>query len=133
MNLEIEDDDDSDYDEYSQKRLGTNGTDEPQIHLTSDGHCERLVLMSVLAPIGHTYLAVAESLDRLLDTPLVESSFIKLCVNKISSKVDTSECRYGKYLINSTLLNTLHTHRFNDYTIIYFVLIQLIDAVVFFF
>lgn len=66
------------------------------IYLTSNGHCERLVLMSVLAPYGHTYLAVAFCLKSLLGTSMVETEFIKNCVNEITSKVENLECKFGE-------------------------------------
>ena len=92
----LDDDNYSDDDDDVRRRY--NGRSEPSdsIYLTSDGHCDRIVLMSVLAPIGHTYLAVAFSLNSLLGTCMIESEFIKLCVNEITSKVDEGECKFGK-------------------------------------
>lgn len=87
--LELEDDD-SDEDRHYRS------TPEEMVYLTSNGHCERLVLMSVLAPYGHTYLAVAFCLKNLLGTSLVESEFIKNCVNEITSKVENLECKFGE-------------------------------------
>lgn len=66
------------------------------ITLPSAGHCERIVLMSVVAPLSHTYLAVANSLYTLLDNCILESEFIKICVKEITEKVDNLECKYGK-------------------------------------
>lgn len=93
MELESEDSDD---DRHYQS------TNDEMIHLTSNGHCERLVLMSVLAPYAHTYLAVAVCLRNLLGTSMVESEFVKKCVNEITSKVENLECKFGEsvYLVD---------------------------------
>lgn len=97
-----DDDDDSDeeYSHFNRRAV----VEENPITLPSDGHCKRLVLMSVLAPIGHTYLAVAQSLNRLLSTSMVENEFVKLCVAEITAKVEGSECRYGKCAITIAII-----------------------------
>lgn len=87
-----EDDDEDDY--YDENKNST--APENQVYLTAQGHCERLVLMSVLAPIGHTYLSVAFCLNNLLGTSMVESDFVKLCVTEITSRVNAGTCKYGK-------------------------------------
>lgn len=92
MQIDVDDADSDDEYNHFNKRQG----EEHPISLTSDGHCDRLVLMSVLAPIGHTYLAVARSLHRLLNTSMVENEFVKLCVAEITSKVEDTECRFGE-------------------------------------
>lgn len=80
--------DDSDDDERPQIEIAS-------ITLPSNGHCERIVLMSAVAPLSHTYLAVANSLYTLLDNCMLESEFIKNCVKEITEKVETTECIYG--------------------------------------
>lgn len=98
MAAHFEDDDDySDDEEYRSARHLSAAAMENTISLPSDGHCKRLVLMAVLAPIAHTYLAVAQCLTRLVSTSMVESEFIKLSVEEIKSKFENGECRYGKY------------------------------------
>lgn len=82
--------DDSDEDERIEIEVA-------DITLPSNGHCERIVLMSVLAPLAHTYLAVANSLYALLDNSMMEAEFIKTCVKEITTKVDNLECKYGEY------------------------------------
>lgn len=86
-------------DEYSDDEGSVRyplATTEQPIFLNTDGHCERLVLMSVLAPIGHTYLTVAETLLSLLGNVMPESEFIRNCVSCIQNKFDSNHCRYGK-------------------------------------
>lgn len=89
--LELDDDESDEERDYYHKASA-----EEMVYLTSNGHCERLVLMSVLAPFGHTYLAVANCLNNLLGTSMVESEFIKICVNEITSKVENLECKFGE-------------------------------------
>lgn len=91
--LDIDDDDD-DYDSYDENKNAS--APENQVYLTPQGHCERLVLMAVLAPIGHTYLAVAFCLNSLLGTGMIEADFIKLCVSEVTSRVNESGCKYGE-------------------------------------
>lgn len=92
-----DDDEYSDDDDYqSARHLSAAAALANTISLPSDGHCKRLVLMAVLAPIAHTYLAVAQCLTRLVSTSMVESEFIKLSVEEIKSKFENGECRYGE-------------------------------------
>ncbi|KAJ6637883.1 Glycerol-3-phosphate acyltransferase 1, mitochondrial [Pseudolycoriella hygida] len=95
------DDDDSDDDNHYR------ATPEEMISLTSSGHCERLVLMAVLAPYGHTYLAVANCLKHLLGTSMVESEFIKVCVKEITSKVESAECKFGESVSTDSIRNCI--------------------------
>lgn len=83
-------------DEDSDEERHYRAAPEEMVSLTSNGHCERLVLMSVLAPYGHTYLAVACCLRSLLGTSMVETEFIKNCVDEIMSKVENLECKFGE-------------------------------------
>lgn len=87
-------DNDNDSDEYEARPSTHNG---PPISLTTEGHCDRLVLMSVLAPIGHTYVTVAEALETLVGTAVTESEFVCDCVQRIQAKVDSNLCRYGEF------------------------------------
>lgn len=72
------------------------------IYLTANGHCDRLVLMTVLAPIGQTYLTVAMSLVNLLGNSMVEGEFTKLCIREITERVKTGSCKYGKFILKSS-------------------------------
>lgn len=84
-----------DEDDYCDENKNASAP-ENQVYLTAQGHCERLVLMTVLAPIGHTYLAVAFCLNSLLGTSMIEMDFIKLCVSEITSRVNETGCKYGE-------------------------------------
>lgn len=68
--------------------------------LPSEGHDKRLVLMSVIVPYSHTYLAVAHSLPKLLNCMLPEADFVRVCIEEITRKYENAECRYGKYFID---------------------------------
>lgn len=94
LDLDDDDDDDDYYDENKNASAPEN-----QVYLTAQGHCERLVLMSVLAPIGHTYSSVAFCLNSLLGTSMVENDFIKLCVIEITSRVNAGSCKFGKLFV----------------------------------
>lgn len=85
---ELDDDDDNDY-----EALRNDG---PPVTLTTEGHCDRLVLMSVLAPIGHTYVTVAEALETLVGTAVAEAEFVRDCVQRMQTKVESNQCRYGE-------------------------------------
>lgn len=67
------------------------------ITLNNAGHCHRLILASVVAPYSHTYLAVAASLPALIDNPIMESEFVKLCLKEITSQVEELKCKYGEF------------------------------------
>lgn len=90
--MHLEEDDYSDDDEPITQ---VQSTEQP-ITLNTDNQFERNVLLSVLAPIGHTYLTVAETLVSLLGTVVPENEFIKECVTRIKDKVDSNRCEYGK-------------------------------------
>lgn len=69
---------------------------EDRFILPSEGHDKRLVLMSVLTPYSHTYLAVTHSLPHLLHCMLPESTFVRLCIDEITRAYENAECKYGK-------------------------------------
>jgi len=99
LDLEFESDEERDY--YHKPSA------DDMVYLTLNGHCERLVLMSVLAPFGHTYLAVANCLKHLLDNPMMEVEFVKACVNEIRSKVDNLECKFGESVSTDSIRNCI--------------------------
>lgn len=65
------------------------------IGLTNDGHEERLVLMSAIAPLAHCYLATAKSLHRLINVSRLETDFVNLCIEEITARVNSGDCKYG--------------------------------------
>lgn len=85
-----------DADDYEDARRSSAVFDGPPITLTTDGHCDRLVLMATLAPIGHTYVTVAEALETLVGTAIAETDFVRDCVQRLHEKVDSARCRYGE-------------------------------------
>lgn len=87
-------DDDDDDNEYEALRNESG----PPVTLTTEGHCDRLVLMSVLAPIGHTYVTVAEALESLVGTAVAEAEFVRDCVQRMQTKVESNQCRYGEWM-----------------------------------
>lgn len=88
---------DSDSDDGGFERLVHNTV---KITLPSKGHEQRLVLLSVVAPYAHTYLAVVHSLKHLCDYGMMESEFVRTCVKEITEKVEKFECKYGKMIWN---------------------------------
>lgn len=91
MHLEADD-----YSDEEETITQTQTTEQP-ITLNADVQIERQVLLAVLAPIGHTYLTVAENLFSLLGNVVPEADFIKECVTYIKDKVDSNRCQYGKF------------------------------------
>lgn len=88
--------DDSDEEDYLPRVR-----EEDCMFATAEGHCERIVLMTVLAPIGHTYLAVALTLNTLLGgNKIFESEFVKICIKEITARYESGICKYGKFLSN---------------------------------
>lgn len=83
----------------------THNNSTVMIYLTTSGHCERLVLMSVLAPIGQTYLTVALCLENLLGNSMVESEFVKLCIREITARVKSGKCKYGESISVDSVRN----------------------------
>lgn len=90
MHLEADD-----YSDDDEPITQVQSTEQP-ITLNEDVQFERQVLLAVLAPIGHTYLTVAETLTTLLGNVVPENDFIKECVTSIKVKVDSNRCQFGK-------------------------------------
>lgn len=67
------------------------------IKLPSEGHGKRIVLTSMLAPYSYTYVTVIRSLDKLLNYGLMESEFVRVCIQEITKQVENGRCRYGKF------------------------------------
>jgi glycerol-3-phosphate O-acyltransferase 1/2 len=79
-----------------------------RVYLPTNSHCERLVIMSALAPFAHTYLAVAHTLHQLLRGEVkVESEFIKLCIKEIRGRVESGQCKYGEAVSTDSVRNCL--------------------------
>lgn len=75
--------------------------DKITITLPSEGHGKRSVLTSMLAPYSYTYLTVVRSLDKLLNHGLIESDFVRLCIQEITRQVESGQCKYGKFSLES--------------------------------
>lgn len=86
------------FDEDSEDSYDGRITDNMTIALPAEGHGKRVVLASVLAPYSYTYMAVARSLESLRDYGLLEGEFIKVCVQEITSQVNSGNCKYSKFL-----------------------------------
>lgn len=71
--------------------------DRIKVTLPPEGHGKRIVLTSMLAPYSYTYLTVIRSLDKLLNYGLIESDFVRICIDDITSQVQNGQCRYGKF------------------------------------
>lgn len=78
---------------------------EDRFILPSEGHDKRIVLMSVIVPYSHTYLAVANSLPNLLYCMLPEVNFIRVCIEEITRKYDNAACKYGRFFIHFTMID----------------------------
>lgn len=91
------------------------------IILPSDGHDKRLVLMSVIIPYSHTYLAVANSLLDLVVFGKAESEFVQICVREITRRYESFECKYGM-LVNIYHQQTLRLKLVLILIVIFFIL-----------
>lgn len=93
LNDDSADDDDDEilYNNYENEK--------PEIFLSLKHKTDLNSLIAVLAPIGHTYLAVVHSLKYLLNGSLLENDFIKYALEEIKRRVASGECKYGKHLI----------------------------------
>lgn len=67
------------------------------VKLPPEGHGKRAVLTSLLAPYSHTYMAVIRSLDKLLNYGLMESEFVRVCIQEITKQVENGRCKYGEF------------------------------------
>lgn len=63
--------------------------------MTEIGHCDRLVLMSALAPFGYTYLSAAECLTNLENDSIIEVDFVQHCIQFITQQVENGVYKYG--------------------------------------
>lgn len=73
-----------------------NISNDVTVTLPSESHGKRIVLTSVLAPYTYTYMAVIRSLHNLRDYGLMESEFVKVCVQEITKQVTDGCCKFGK-------------------------------------
>jgi len=53
-------------------------------------------ICEVLAPFASTYVAVAQALQILHRSSMLESEFINFVINDLSNKVKNGSCPYGK-------------------------------------
>uniref|UniRef100_U5EQV3 Putative mitochondrial glycerol-3-phosphate acyltransferase gpat n=1 Tax=Corethrella appendiculata TaxID=1370023 RepID=U5EQV3_9DIPT len=113
--IHYEDDDEDEYNDYYSNQSDSTddynnriNNEEDLVYLPTDTHCDRIDLMSVLAPFSHTYTAVAYALNHLLrDSCIVENEFIKLCINEITERVDSGICKYGESISTDSIKNCL--------------------------
>lgn len=82
-----------------------NNDSEDYLHVSEDSDLLLLAretleqqrnICEVLAPFAATYLAVAQSLQILHRSAMLESEFISFVINDISNKVTRGSCVYGK-------------------------------------
>lgn len=74
--------------------------DKITVKLPPEGHGKRTVLTSMLEPYTHTYLSVIRSLEKLLNYGLMESDFVRTCIQEITNQVENGRCKYGKLFMN---------------------------------
>lgn len=78
------------------------------IFLPAEKHCDRLVLMTVLAPLTHTYLAVATTLNHLVGcNSIIENEFVKKCIDEITNRVEHGDCKYGESISTDSIRNCI--------------------------
>lgn len=82
----------------------SDDSDKITVKLPPEGHGKRTVLTSMLAPYSYTYMTVIRSLDNLLNYGLMESEFVRLCIQEVTKQIENGRCKYGKFL-NGILFN----------------------------
>lgn len=105
-------DDDYSDDEYTGPNAAAQDDEDadtsPRIFLPSETHCDRLVLIEVLAPLTQTYVAVAQCLTHLIGChSMVESEFVKVCIKEIRERVERGTCKYGESISTDTIRNCI--------------------------
>lgn len=64
--------------------------------------------MTVIAPITHTYLSVAETLHLLVGcNSIIENEFVAKCVDEITSHVDRGDCKFGESISTDSIRNCI--------------------------
>ncbi|XP_063704039.1 glycerol-3-phosphate acyltransferase 1, mitochondrial isoform X2 [Culicoides brevitarsis] len=78
------------------------------IFLPAEKHCDRIVLMTVLAPITHTYLSVAKTLHHLVGcNSIIENEFISKCVQEITYRLKDGNCKFGESISTDSIRNCI--------------------------
>lgn len=98
------------FDESSEDSYDNRAADSMTISLPAEGHGKRVVLASVLAPYSYTYMSVVRSLESLRDYGLLEGEFIKICVQEITSQVNSGNCKYSKCWSISSIVQLFSMH-----------------------
>lgn len=76
--------------------LHSSQEDSEMLLLARETLVQQRNICEVLAPFASTYLAVAQSLQILHRSAMLESEFISFVINDISNKVTRGSCVYGK-------------------------------------
>lgn len=66
------------------------------IALPPEGTGKRAVLKAMLEPYSCTYMTVIRSLNILLKDGLLESEFVRFCIQEITKQVENGHCKYGR-------------------------------------
>ncbi|KAL9891613.1 glycerol-3-phosphate acyltransferase mino isoform 1-T3 [Glossina fuscipes fuscipes] len=101
---------DNEYDDMSDDGhdfLDVEQPQKPDLFLISDTKVQQKALCEVLAPYGHAYLCVAQSLYKLYQNSMLESEFIKLVVKELNTRVKTRQCPYAESISTDSVKNCL--------------------------
>jgi len=91
-NLDLDMDDDEDYHHVEHCKEDTADMLLPVIETLE----QQRYICEVLAPFASTYVAVAQALQILHRSSMLESEFINFVINDLSNKVKNGSCPYGK-------------------------------------
>lgn len=92
-----EDDDDDGYQHVGQKEQELDADLLLPVRETLE---QQRSICEVLAPFASTYLAVAQALQILHRSSMLEAEFISFVINDISNKVQRGSCAYGERQIS---------------------------------
>lgn len=100
MAIDLDEDADDDYQHAEDSKQDTADMVFPVTETLEQQRC----MCEVLAPFASTYVAVAQALQILHQSSMLESEFINFVINDLSNKVKNGSCAYGKCSAQSRLL-----------------------------
>uniref|UniRef100_A0A1A9WY40 Phospholipid/glycerol acyltransferase domain-containing protein n=1 Tax=Glossina brevipalpis TaxID=37001 RepID=A0A1A9WY40_9MUSC len=98
---------DDEYDNMSDDYLDIEQPQLPDLFLISDTKVKQKALCEVLAPYGHAYLCVTQSLYILYQNSMLESEFIKLVMKELNVRVEKQQCPYAESISTDSVRNCL--------------------------
>lgn len=93
--IDLDEDDDDDDDGYQHVGQKEQEIDADMLLSVRETLEQQRSICEVLAPFASTYLAVAQALQILHRSSMLEAEFISFVINDITNKVKRGSCAYG--------------------------------------